>query len=183
MKTSLVYFLWSKHVDQTYCVFWPSSMTCSFTTVLFPHCFPFQGFGPVRPLEASGRSGLDPILRVVRVCVSVTIQGRLSHLLRFQKSSCELLAPFWNKHCLLKLPSSSEASSFCTSCTDDIHACGQNYWDFKATRYCVFLCLEGMLLFPSTVLLEWTGTHLTCFGWGPTRSSQHCAWVYLLLQC
>lgn len=81
MKTSLVYFLWSKHVDQTCCVFWPSSMTCSFTTVLFPHCFPFQGFGPVRPLEASGRSGLDPILRVVRVCVSVTIQGRFSHLL------------------------------------------------------------------------------------------------------
>ena len=50
--------------------------------------FLFQAFGPVRPLEASGPSGLDPIPRVVRVCASVIIQGRLSHLLVSMPLGC-----------------------------------------------------------------------------------------------
>ena len=50
--------------------------------------FLFQAFGPVRPLEAWGSSGLDPIPRVIRVCAAVTIQGRLSHLLVSMTLGC-----------------------------------------------------------------------------------------------
>lgn len=68
MKTSLVYFLWAKHVDQTCCVFWPSSMPCSFITILFPHSFPFSSLWASKTLgsimsqwagpHSRGRQGL-----------------------------------------------------------------------------------------------------------------------------
>lgn len=93
------FFVSSKHVDQTCCVFWPSSMTHSFTTILFPHCFPFKVWASKTPLEVSGRSGLTHLWRVVRVCVSVTIQGRLSHLLAF----CDSWLPSYWSHRYLQV--------------------------------------------------------------------------------
>lgn len=149
--------------DQCACL---RSSVCSSNIFWFPVQNRISWFMPL--------SAYIPLTIPKPLCIMVP---RWKYMLRFR--SCELLAPFWNKYCLLKLPSSSKASSFCTSSTDDMLV--DKITETSTTRYCVFLYLEGMLLFPCIILLEWTGTHLTCFGgaWGAISI----VWVYLLFQC
>lgn len=99
---------------------------------------------------------------------------KMKGYVEISKGNCELSALFWNRCCLLKLLSISQALSLAQATRTHVRIRRILKFVFKATWYLLFLYLDGMLLIPSIILVEWTGTHFDMF-W-QWRNQPH-SWV------